>query len=61
VRPGEGVYQARCLGSGLCTAPGQDVLEREGGIWADDPATNPYHDYFKVYIHYCSSDAFSGE
>ena len=44
-----------------CTSPRPEVLERRGGVWGEEEATNPFHDYFKVYLHSCSSDAFSGD
>jgi hypothetical protein len=43
-----------------CTGSRQEVIEREGGIWGSNPDKNPFHDYFKVYVHSCSSDSFSG-
>ena len=37
------------------------MLELTEGIWSSDAETNPFADYFKVYIHSCSNDDFSGE
>ena len=46
---------------GSCTAAAETVLELTEGIWSSDAETNPFADYFKVYIHSCSNDDFSGE
>jgi len=44
----------------MCTSPEDSVLEKDDGFWSNNPNENPFADYFKVYIHYCSSDDFSG-
>jgi len=44
----------------MCTSPEKSVLEKDDGFWSNNPNENPFADYFKVYIHYCSSDDFSG-
>ena len=36
-------------------------MELSDGIWSSNRDDNPFSDYFKVYIHYCSNDDFSGE
>lgn len=42
-----------------CTGPTETVLELSEGIWSE-AGDNPYTDHFKVYIHSCSNDDFSG-
>ena len=42
-----------------CTGPGHTVLELSEGIWSE-AEDNPFSDHFKVYIHSCSNDDFSG-
>jgi len=44
----------------MCTSPEDSVLEKNEGLWSNNPEENPFADYFKVYVHYCSSDDFSG-
>jgi len=44
----------------MCTSPEDSVLEKDEGFWSNNPSENPFADYFKVYVHYCSSDDFSG-
>ena len=44
----------------MCTTPEDSTLEKDDGFWSINPNENPFADYFKVYIHYCSSDDFSG-
>jgi len=44
----------------MCTTPEDSTLEKDDGFWSNNPNENPFADYFKVYIHYCSSDDFSG-
>jgi len=44
----------------MCTSPEDSVLEKSEGLWSNNPEENPFADYFKVYVHYCSSDDFSG-
>ncbi|MCS6800092.1 MAG: pectin acetylesterase-family hydrolase [Myxococcota bacterium] len=36
-------------------------VELHGGWWSDDPARNPFVDATRVYVHYCSSDLWSGD
>ena len=43
-----------------CSGPNESVLEQNGGIWSDNRTENPFADYFKIFIHYCSSDDFAG-
>merc|ERR1711892_501105 len=43
-----------------CSGPNESVLEQNRGIWSDSRTENPFADYFKIYIHYCSSDDFAG-
>ena len=45
----------------MCTSPEDSVLEKDEGFWSNNPSENPFADYFKVYVHYCSSDDFSGK
>jgi len=46
----------RCKDSpALCSKPIAPVVEREGGIWSGS-----FSQYFKIFIHYCSSDSFAG-
>ena len=42
-----------------CTGPSHTVLELSEGIWSE-AEDNPFSDHFKVYIHSCSNDDFSG-
>lgn len=43
-----------------CTASEEATIERTEGFWSEDPLINPFYDYFKVSLHYCSSDNFAG-
>ena len=36
------------------------MIEKIGGIWSKNPEVSPFANYFKVFIHYCSSDDFTG-
>jgi len=45
---------------GMCTSPDEKILEKTDGLWSNNPNENPFADYFKVYVHYCSSDDYSG-
>jgi len=44
----------------MCTSPEDSTIEKDEGFWSNNPNENPFADYFKVYVHYCSSDDFSG-
>jgi len=45
----------------LCTTDLRDTMELRGGWWSPNPDLNPaFHDYFKVFVHYCSSDIWNG-
>jgi len=54
--------QERCsMTSSLCSRPTSDVMEMpNSGIWHSDININPLADFFKVSLHYCSSDSFAG-
>jgi len=43
-----------------CSSPSNPVLEQSDGIWSSNITENPFADYFKIFIHYCSSDSFAG-
>lgn len=43
-----------------CSASKDTVLELRDGIWSSNSDDNPFADYFKVYIHSCTNDDFSG-
>jgi len=48
----------RCQESpSLCSGSVPRVLDKKGGIW---DTASPLQDYFKIMIHYCSSDSFAG-
>jgi len=52
--------EQRCSSGSQCTAPkSQLLLKDDAGIWGPGK-DNPFADYFKVSVHYCSSDSFSG-
>lgn len=36
-------------------------MDLSDGIWSSSQDDNPFSDYFKVYIHYCTNDDYSGE
>jgi len=45
----------------LCTADTHPRMNRAGGVFSPDAAENPpFHDFFKVNVHYCSSDLWTG-
>ena len=47
----------------LCTSSLEPELGegRRNGILSDDPEVNPgFHDYYKAYLPYCTSDMYSG-
>ena len=44
-----------------CTAAEKNVLDLSDGIWSSSQDDNPFSDYFKVYIHYCTNDDYSGQ
>jgi len=44
----------------FCTTSRKTVLEFNEGIWSSNSDDNPFADYFKVFIHSCSNDDFSG-
>ena len=59
-------YYCRCAPDSpdreTCTGPSVQVLELGDGIWSDTAhEDNPFSDHFKVFIHSCSNDDFSGE
>jgi len=39
----------------LCSSPAAPVVDKQGGIWSGS-----FSQYFKIFIHYCSSDSFAG-
>jgi len=43
-----------------CTAAENNVMDLSDGIWSSSQDDNPFSDYFKVYIHYCTNDDYSG-
>ena len=44
-----------------CTSYTEDIILKRDGWWSSDPELNPaFHDYFKVFVHHCSSDTFVG-
>jgi len=45
---------------GSCSGAEEPVLELDDGVWSSNSDDNPFSDYFKVYIHSCSNDDFSG-
>jgi len=49
---------ARCEKTDLCTAQTDQELEIQQP--ADRQAQDPFHDYWHVQVHYCSSDTWSG-
>ena len=45
----------------LCTANTDPSQDRDKTIWSTDQAENPpFHNFGKVYVHYCSSDVWCG-
>jgi len=45
----------------LCTADTHPMMNRAGGVFSPDASINPpFHDFFKVNVHYCSSDLWTG-
>lgn len=54
--------QERCSKThSLCSGPTSDVMKMDNsGIWHSDSTINPLADFFKVSLHYCSSDSFAG-
>jgi len=45
----------------LCTADTHPMMNRAGGVFSPDADINPpFHDFFKVNVHYCSSDLWTG-
>lgn len=43
-----------------CTTAENNVMDLSDGIWSSSQDDNPFSDYFKVYIHYCTNDDYSG-
>ena len=43
-----------------CSTGKDPVLEQNDGIWSANITENPFAEYFKIVIHYCSSDNFAG-
>jgi len=52
----------RCTASEFrCTAETSPTLDMNTTFWSQDLEVNPpFHDFGKVYVHYCSSDIWSG-
>jgi len=52
----------RCKdGNALCTSDTAPSKDKDKTMWSTDPEENPpFHDFGKVYVHYCSSDVWSG-
>ena len=44
-----------------CTTAENNFMDLSDGIWSSSQDDNPFADYFKVYIHYCTNDDYSGE
>ena len=44
-----------------CTTAENNFMDLSDGIWSSNQDDNPFSDYFKVYIHYCTNDDYSGE
>merc|ERR1712226_788395 len=43
-----------------CTNSKDTFMSLSDGIWSSNHDDNPFSDHFKVYIHYCTNDDFSG-
>jgi len=54
--------QNRCKnGNHLCTESVGEEKELTKTMWSSDPEENPpFHDAAKVWVHYCSSDLYTG-
>ena len=52
----------RCKdGDYLCTADTNPAYDKEYTMWSQDPKENPaFHNFGKVFVHYCSSDVWCG-
>ena len=52
----------RCQGgNALCTADTAQSKDKEKTMWSTEQEENPaFHHFGKVYVHYCSSDVWSG-
>jgi len=52
----------RCKdGDHHCTADTNPAYDKEYTMWSQDPKENPaFHNFGKVYVHYCSSDVWCG-
>ena len=35
-------------------------MTQEGSIWSTDPEENPFYNFVKVYVPYCTSDVHQG-
>ena len=44
-----------------CTTAENNFMDLSDGIWSSSQDDNPFSDYFKVYVHYCTNDDYSGE
>ena len=44
-----------------CTTAENNVMDLSDGIWSSSQDDNPFYDYFKVYVHYCTNDDYSGK
>ena len=44
-----------------CTAAENNFMVLSDGTDPSSQDDNPFSDYFKVYIHYCTNDDYSGE
>ena len=50
----------RCAQTDYCTANLMPTIEKETTFWSQTSQENPFRDYAKAYVHYCSSDLWSG-
>jgi len=45
----------------MCTSNLHPEITRRGAFWSPDPADNPFYNFVKVFVPYCSSDIHQGD